>query len=385
MNFDLNADQLALQESLQRFLAGEYDFERRRKILRAPLGCSEEIWAALAEQGALAIGLPEAHGGFGGPVEVMLIMEEIGKSLVLEPFMSTVVLCGALLAECGSERQQKEIFAGIASGKRRLALGHYEEASRYEMELVETTARIAADRYVLNGAKSVVLDGAVAHQFIVSARLQPEGRLVLLLLDAGTPGVEIIAYRTQDGRNAADLRLRDASVPGANLLESASDPARGSLPAIRRALDRALAALCAEAVGAMEALNAATLEYLKSRRQFGQPIGRFQALQHRMADMFIYATQARSMSLLATGRCTMAEDAPRRNAVSAAKAFIGKAARFVGQEAVQLHGGMGMADELPVSHYFKRLTMINATFGDVDHHVTQVSDAIRETGTEAQP
>ena len=385
MNFDLDADQLALQESLQRFLAGEYDFERRRKILRTPLGCSEATWAALAGQGVLAIGLPEAHGGFGGPVETMLVMEEIGKSLVLEPFMSTVVLCGALLAECASEPQRKEIFAAIASGKRRLALGHYEEASRYDLEFVQTTARSAGDGYVLNGAKSVVLDGAVAHQFIVSARLQPEGRVVLLLLDAGTPGVEIIAYRTQDGRNAADLRLREASVPSANLLGSAGGSAQGSLPAVRRALDRALAALCAEAVGAMEALNAATLEYLKSRRQFGQPIGRFQALQHRMADMFIYATQARSMSLLATGRCAMAAEAPRRNAVCAAKAFIGQAARFVGQQAVQLHGGMGMADELPVSHYFKRLTMINATFGDVDHHVTQVSDAIRVTEIEAQP
>jgi alkylation response protein AidB-like acyl-CoA dehydrogenase len=218
----------------------------------------------------------------------------------------------------------------------------------------------------------------------VSARLQPQGRFVLFLIDAETAGLEVISYRTQDGRNAADLRLRDVSVPGASLLGHNVDNSRGSLPAIRRAIDRALAALCAEAVGAMEALNKATLEYLKSRRQFGQPIGRFQALQHRMADMFIYATQARSMSLLATGRCAMAEDAPRRNALSSAKSFIGKAARIVGQEAVQLHGAMGMADELPVSHYFKRLTMINATFGDVDHHVTLVGDTMGDMHAEAQ-
>jgi alkylation response protein AidB-like acyl-CoA dehydrogenase len=294
------------------------------------------------------------------------------------------VLCGALIAECGSVEQQQEIFAGIASGKLRLALGHYEEAARYEIDLIETTARLAGDRYVLNGAKSVVLDGGVAHQFIVSARLQPRGELVLFLIDAETAGLEVISYRTQDGRNAADLRLRHVNVPGASLLGQSAGNSGASLPAIRRAVDRAIAALCAEAVGAMEALNSATLAYAKTRKQFGQPIGRFQALQHRMADMFIYATQARSMSLLATGRCALSEDVPRRHAVSAAKAFIGKAARFVGQEAVQLHGGMGMADELPVSHYFKRLTMINATFGDVDHHVTRVSDAMDDTKAEVE-
>jgi alkylation response protein AidB-like acyl-CoA dehydrogenase len=301
----------------------------------------------------------------------MLVMEEIGKSLVLEPFLSTVVLCGSVLAERGSDAQQRELFATIANGSRRLAFAHYEEGARYDTEFVETRARAAGDSYLLEGLKPVVLDGGVANLFIVSARLQPEGRLLLFLLDPRTPGLEITAYRTQDGRNAADLRLRDARIPAVALLGNAD-----ALPAIRHAIDRANAALCAEAVGAMEALNRATLEYLKSRRQFGQPIGRFQALQHRMADMFIYATQARSMSLLATGRSSMADAAARRHAISAAKAFIGNAARFIGQEAVQLHGGMGMADELPVSHYFKRLTMINATFGDVDHHVTAVSDAI---------
>jgi alkylation response protein AidB-like acyl-CoA dehydrogenase len=375
VNFDLSADQIALQESMQRFLAGEYDFERRRAILRSPLGFSKNIWKSLAEQGALAIGLPEAHGGFGGPVEVMLVMEEIGKSLVLEPFMSTVVLCGSLIADRGTSEQQAQILAGIASGERRLALGHYEERSRYDIDFIETHAHAVADSYVLAGAKTVVLDGAVANLLIVSARLQPDGRLMLFLLDPRHPGVEVTSYRTQDGRNAADLRLCDVRVPAENVLGDSAD----ALAAIRHAIDRAIAALCAEAVGAMEALNQATLVYLKSRRQFGQPIGRFQALQHRMADMFVFASQARSMSLLATGRCAVAEAAPRQRTISAAKAFIGKAARSIGQEAVQLHGGMGIADELPVSHYFKRLTMINATFGDVAHHVTLVSDAIHES------
>jgi alkylation response protein AidB-like acyl-CoA dehydrogenase len=374
MDFELSADQVTLQQSLQRFLAGEYDFEKRRAILRSPLGFSGAIWKSLAAQGALAIGLPEAHGGFGGPVETMLVMEEIGKALVLEPFMSTVVLCGSLVAACGSEKQQAALFAGIAGGEERLALAHYEERGRYDIEFIETTAAASGDSFLLSGSKAVALDGGVATRFIVSARLQPRGPLILFLLDAKTAGLTVTSYRTQDGRSASDLTLDKVKVPASGVLGAAKD----SMAAVRHAIDRANAALCAEAVGAMEALNQATLDYAKTRVQFGQPIGRFQALQHRMADMFVYATQARSMSLLATGRSESPDEAQRRVAIAAAKAFIGKAARSIGQEAVQLHGGMGMADELAVSHYFKRLTLINATFGDVEHHVTTVSDAIRD-------
>jgi len=376
MQFELDADQTALQESLRRFFAQEYDFESRRGFLAAPHGTSAAIWQSLADQGALAIAIPEEHGGFGGPVETMLVMEEIGRALVLEPYLSTLVLCGSLLAARGRADQQADWFVRIAAGNGKLALAHTERDARYTLGFVSTTARLSGDGYVLNGTKSTVLDGAVADQFLVSARLQPHGQVVAFFVDPRAPGLERVSYRTQDGRTAADLTLRDVKVARESLLGDESD----ALPAIERSIERGIAALCAEAVGAIEALNHATLEYTKSRKQFGQPIARFQALQHRMADMFVFATQARSMALLATGRCSTADAALRHHDISAAKAFIGKAARFIGQQAVQLHGGMGIADELSVSHYFKRLTMINATFGDTDHHVAAISEGILAEG-----
>jgi alkylation response protein AidB-like acyl-CoA dehydrogenase len=375
MQFELDTDQSALQESLRRFFAQEYDFDLRRVFLASPHGTSAVVWHSLAEQGALSIGIPEQHGGFGGPVEIMLVMEEIGRALVLEPYLSTIVLGSSLIAARGRPDQQAELFARVAGGNCRLALAHSEPDARYAIDFVGTTAHATGNSYVLNGTKSTVLDGAVADHFLVSARL-PQGQVAVFLVDPNAAGLERVSYRTQDGRSAADLELRDVKVPRANLLGDESD----ARPAIEHAIEHGIAALCAEAVGAIEALNHATLEYTKSRKQFGQPIARFQALQHRMADMFVYATQARSMALLATGRCSTADATLRRHDISAAKAFIGKAARFIGQQAVQLHGGMGIADELSVSHYFKRLTMINATFGDVDHHVTAISEGILAEG-----
>lgn len=376
MQFELDADQTALQESLRRFFAREYDFELRRGFLASPQGTSAPIWKSLAGQGALAIGIPEEHGGFGGPVDIMLVMEEIGRALVLEPYLSTVVLCGSLLASRGRPDQQAELFPRVAAGGCKLAFAHSEPEARYALDFIGTTARALGDTYVLNGVKSTVFDGAVADHFLVSARLASRGQVAVFLVDPRAGGLECVRYRTQDGRTAADLTLRDVRVPRTSLLGDESD----ALPAIERTVEHGIAALCAEAVGAIDALNQATLEYTKSRKQFGQPIARFQALQHRMADMFVFATQARSMALLATGRCSTTDATLRRHDIGAAKAFIGKAARFVGQQAVQLHGGMGIADELAVSHYFKRLTMINATFGDVDHHVAAISDGILAEG-----
>ncbi|HEY1282978.1 MAG TPA: acyl-CoA dehydrogenase family protein [Steroidobacteraceae bacterium] len=376
MQFELDADQTALQESLRRFFSREYDFELRRGFLASPHGTSASIWQSLAEQGALAIAIPEEHGGFGGPVETMLVMEEIGRALVLEPYLSTVVLCASLLAARGRPEQQAEWLGRIAAGNCKLALAHSEPDARYELHFIGTKARASGDHYLLNGVKSTVLDGAVADCFLVSARLQPRAEVAVFLVDAQAAGLERVSYRTQDGRTAADLTLRDVKVPRTNLLGDESH----AMASIERSVERGIAALCAEAVGAIEAVNHATLEYTKSRKQFGQPIARFQALQHRMADMFVLATQARSMALLATGRCNTEDAAVRRHDISAAKAFIGKAARFVGQQAVQLHGGMGIADELSVSHYFKRLTMIGVTFGDIDHHVATISNAILAEG-----
>ncbi|HYJ42057.1 MAG TPA: acyl-CoA dehydrogenase family protein [Steroidobacteraceae bacterium] len=378
MQFEFNEEQLALQESVRRFLTERYDFETRRNSLAKPTGSSDEIWQAFAEQGFLSIGLPEAHGGIGGATELMLTMEEIGRALVLEPYLSTVALCAPLIADHGTDSQQADLLPRVAAGGLKLALAHGEAEARYA-STVRTEARRAGDSYVLNGAKATVPDGAVADLLLVSARMKDgAGKdLAVFLVDPNAPGVRLVRYRTQDGRSAADVFFDDVKLPAGEKMLGVGD----ATAAIERAVQRGIAALCAEAVGAMEAANATTIEYTKSRKQFGQPIGRFQALQHRMADMYVQATQARSMSILATGRCAAqgmekGDEALRRRDVSAAKCYVGKAARFVGQQAVQLHGGMGMADELAVSHYFKRLTMIDMTFGDSTHHLAVVSDSI---------
>ena len=370
MDFALNDDQQMLQAAVQRFVADEYSFERRNEVLETQHGCSERVWQRLAAQGLLSIGLPEEQGGLGGPVETMVVMEQLGAGLVLEPFLSTVVLGGGLITRHGSPMQQSEFLPRIVEGSCRVALAHHEPGARYVLDHVNMRARESGDAVALTGTKTVSLDAAVATLLIVSARDESSDALSLFLVDPQTPGVELVRYRTQDGRSAADVTLRGAHFSKSHMLG-----ARGEgLAALERALDYATAALCAEAVGIMEALNAKTLEHLKSRVQFGQPIGRFQVLQHRMADLFVMAVQARSMSLLATGRCSSPDRALRRHDIAAAKAFIGKAARFIGQQAVQLHGGMGLSAELIVSHYFKRLTMIDATFGDADHHRGVLSD-----------
>jgi alkylation response protein AidB-like acyl-CoA dehydrogenase len=377
MQFEFNDDQLALQDSVRRFFTERYDFETRRGCLAQPAGSSNEIWQAFAEQGFLSIGLPEAHGGIGGATELMLTMEEIGRALVLEPYLSTVALCAPLVADHGTEAQQADLLPRVASGSLKLALAHGEAEARYA-STVRTEAHHDGDSYVLNGEKATVLDGGVADLLLVSAQMKDRaGKLLaVFLVDPNAPGVRLVRYRTQDGRSAADVFFNDVKLPADQMLGVGD-----ATEALERAVQRGIAALCAEAVGAMEATNATTIEYTKSRKQFGQPIGRFQALQHRMADMFVQATQARSMSILATGRCAAhavehGDSALRRRDVSMAKCYVGKAARFVGQQAVQLHGGMGMADELAVSHYFKRLTMIDMTFGDATHHLAAVSDAI---------
>jgi alkylation response protein AidB-like acyl-CoA dehydrogenase len=373
MDFEFTEDQAMLRDSVRRLITHEYTFERRHAILGSQHGFSAEIWNLLARQGILAVGFPEEAGGYGGATEIMLVMEELGRGLVLEPFMSTVVLSGSLIRHHGTVAQRARLLPKIATGDCRVALAHHEAGARYVLDHVSTTASRGKGSYVLNGSKAVILDAPVADLLIVSARDESAGGLSLFLVEPRAQGLQLSPYRTQDGRSAADLTLQNVKVPTAARLGSPGF----ALSALEQAVDCALAALCAEAVGVMEAVNENTLQYLNTRRQFGQPIGRFQVLQHRMADMFLMATQAKSMSYLATGRCRDPDRSERRRALSAAKAYVGKAARFVGQQAVQLHGGMGMSAELPISHYFKRLTMINATFGDVDHHVGAFSDLLR--------
>jgi alkylation response protein AidB-like acyl-CoA dehydrogenase len=370
MNFDLTEEQQLLADSLKRYLANEYSIDARAKIVDSPTGSSDAVWAAFAEMGLLGVPFAEEHGGFGGTaVDVMLVMEALGEGLVVEPYWVNVGLAGRLVARGGSVAQQKRILPELIQGKHRLAFAHTERAARYDLRHVATRARRSGPGFVLEGEKRAVLHGASADTLIVSARTSggdtDSAGISLFLVDRAAQGVTVKEYRTIDELRAADVWLSGVSVGAEAQL---GDEGR-ALPLIEDAADYATALLCAEAVGAIRFANEATLEYLKTRRQFGVPIGSFQALQHRMVDMVISYEQARSMACLACVKVDGAPPAERRHAVSAAKIKVADACRHVSQEAVQLHGGMGMTEELKISHTFRRLTMIAQTFGDAEHHL----------------
>ncbi len=363
----LTDEQQQFRDSLQRLLRTDYSFERRRGIAASASGWSEATWGALAELGVLALPLPEAHGGFGGgAMDVLVVMEECGRALLLEPYLATVVMGAGLIARTGTEAQRAALLPAVAAGERRLALAHYEPGGRYALDALATEARLAGEGWVISGEKAHVLHGATADQLIVSART-PRG-VSLFLVERGAPGLEVHDHPQYDAQRAVTIRLADVRVgAGALLGEEGTATA-----AIEYTIDAAIAAVCAEAVGAMSALLEATGQYLKTRKQFGVPIGSFQVLQHRMADMLLETEKARSMALLAASRLADATRDERRRIVSAAKVKVSEAARFVGQQAVQLHGGIGVTDEFAVGHYFKRLTMIELAFGDVDYHLGEV-------------
>ena len=376
MDFKLTEEQEQLRDTLVRFVQKEYAFEKRKAILKSKDGFSREAWKQLAEMGLTALGLPEQHGGLpGNAVDTMVVMEVFGRGLVVEPYFATIVLGADLVAQAGSAEQKSAILPEVAEGRRLLAFAHGEPGSRYDITQVASTAKKQGDGYAISGEKSVVLHGAQADTLVVSARTSgkenDEKGISLFLVDRKAPGVTVKDYPTHDGQRAADIGFKNAR---AALLGKEGDGAKW----VERAIMRGCAALCAEAVGSMAALNEITLAYTKTRKQFGVPIGSFQVLQHRMADMLMYTEQARSMMYLAATKADAADAAERRRAIAACKALIGQAGRFVGQQAVQLHGGIGVTDEANVSHYFKRLTMINATFGDADHHLGAFSDGLLE-------
>jgi alkylation response protein AidB-like acyl-CoA dehydrogenase len=375
VDFRYTEEQQALQDTLRRFIARDYDFSRRRALARSPLGYSREAWDRYAELGLLALPFPEEFGGLGGNgVDIMVVMEQIGHGLLLEPYLSTVVLCGGLIRDAASETVKNALLPRIAAGKLQIALAAYEAAGRYDLAHVACIAVKNGDGWSLSGRKSVVLDAPSADTFLVSARSSGQvgdtDGVSLFLVGRDAPGLTMFAYPTQSGGRAADLLLADVPVGSAAVIGT---PER-ALGIIERAVDSSIAALCAEALGIVTALNQATLSYLKSRKQFGVPIGAFQALQHRMAEMYIAEEQARSMAIIAAVHAGDDDVAERRRAISGAKAYVGQAARFVGQQAVQLHGAMGVVDEFIVSHYFKRLTMIDMCMGDADFHLARFGD-----------
>jgi alkylation response protein AidB-like acyl-CoA dehydrogenase len=377
MDFNYSNEQLALQDTLRRFIGRDYGFERRRELARSALGFSAEGWAQYADLGLLSLPFPEEFGGLGGnAVDIMLVMELIGRGLLLEPYLSTIVLCGGLIRDAAAEPLKRALLPRIGAGELKLALACYEAAGRYDLSQVACAAVRSGAGWRLSGRKTVVLDAPSADYFLVSARTgghagEHQGISVFMVAREAS-GATLHAYPTQSGGRAADLRLEDVTLDADALIGAPG----GGLAIIERAVDRGVAALCAEAVGIITALNEATLDYLKTRKQFGVPIGKFQALQHRMADLFIAAEQARSMALLAAVYADSDDAAERRRAASGAKAYVGQAARLVGQQAVQMHGAMGVVDDHIVSHYFKRLTMISSSLGDVDFHFARFSDLL---------
>jgi pimeloyl-CoA dehydrogenase small subunit len=374
MDFDFTEEQRLLKESVDRFISDRYDFEQRKAFAKNDTGYAQENWSQFAELGLLAIPFAEEHGGFGGgPVETMIVMEAFGRGLVLEPYFSTIVLGGGLLRHGGSDAQKSEFIPKIASGELRLAFAHGERQSRYDLADVETRARKSGAGYVIEGEKSLVLNGDSADMLIVSARLSGDRRdrngIGLFLVDANAKGVSRRGYPTQDGLRAAEISLSGVEVAGARVISE------NGLPIVERVVDEAIAALAAEAVGAMAEMHALTVDYLKTRKQFGVTIGSFQALQHRSVDMFVALEQARSMAMFATMMSAEDDAGFRSRATSAAKVQIGRSAKIVGQGAIQLHGGVGMTMELKVGHYFKRATMIDVLFGDADHHLAKLAEA----------
>jgi pimeloyl-CoA dehydrogenase small subunit len=376
MDFELTTDQQMLADGLGRLLTERYDFEHRKAHLFGSPGWSREMWSRYAEMGLLGLPFAEADGGLGGgPVETMIVSEAFGRALALEPYISTVLLAGGCLRGAGTPAQRAELVPRIAEGSELLAFAHVERQARYDLADVTTTAHRqdgTAD-WALNGAKSFVLHADTADKLIVSARVAGKQRdrsgLALFLLDSNTPGISRRAYVMQDGMRAADVTFSNVRVSNEALLGRAGH----ALPIIERVVDCTIAALCAESVGAMTRAHELTVDYLKVRKQFGTTIGSFQALQHRAVDMLVMIEQARSLSMYATMMAEDADPKARAQAVSAAKAYVGRAGKLVGEQAIQLHGGIGVTEECAVGHYYRRLTMIDILFGDSAHHLAAVA------------
>src|ERR1700749_2587586 len=376
MDFDLSEEQRLLKDSVDGLLTDSYEFEQRKKYMKEKGGWSQAIWSKLAEQGLLGLPFAEEDGGFGaGAVETMIVMEALGKALVLEPYLATVVIGGGFLRRGGSAAQKAAYLPSIIDGSKTMAFAQLEKHSRYDLADITTTAKKKGDGWVIDGEKFVVINGENADTLIVTARTKGNRRdksgIGVFIVPADTKGVTRKGYPTQDGLHAADITFTGVEV-GADA--AIGDP-ENALALIERVVDEARTAMCAEAVGAMDESLKTTVEYIKTRKQFGVAIRTFQALQHRASDMFVALEQARSMSMFATMAADFDDAKERARAVAAAKVQIGKSGKFVGQQSIQLHGGIGMTQEAKIGHYFKRLSMIENTFGDTDYHLRRVTSS----------
>jgi alkylation response protein AidB-like acyl-CoA dehydrogenase len=390
MDIQLTEEQELLRSSVQRLLRDRYDFDARRKIVATDEGWSRAHWKAFVELGLCAAPFKESAGGLGGgPLTTMIIMKEFGRNLVVEPFFETVVLAGGLIEDIGSRVQRDHFLPDIMTGESIWALAWAEGRSRYDFNNIATTARRQGENYVLSGTKAAVIGAPWADKLIVSARISGSPRdrsgLSLFVVDRHSASLHLQGFKTIDGRRAAEVALMNVEVPASQLLGTEGE----GVAALEACRDRAIAALCAEAVGAMTELNAATLEYSKTRKQFGVTLGSFQVLQHRMVDMFIALEEAVSLTQH-LNLCLAAGEPNGSRLASGAKTKVGYAARFIAEQAIQLHGGMGMSDELNVGHYFKRISAINVQFGDPTYHLMRYaqqdesnvsSEAVRRTAS----
>lgn len=372
MDFSFNEEQQMLLDTTRRFVAERYSFEHRNQVRASTEGWSREVWAQLADLGLLTINIPEEDGGIGaGPVGTMLVGHAIGEGMLLEPFWSSAVLATHAIVALGSGEQKARLLPALASGESIAVLAHDEASTRFDAMNIETRAVQGNEGWQLSGRKSVVYHAPAANILLVSARAGDE--IAVFAVPADAAGVSLAPCTTVDEQRAADVGFDKVKLPSDSRLGGDAGEA------LQAVLDYGLAALCAEAFGAMDRILAATISYSRSRVQFGAPIGSFQALQHRMAEMLMHLEQARSMSYLATSRCLDADAGSRGATLSAAKALMGQAARYIGQQAVQLHGGMGMTDELDVSHYFKRLLAFELRCGSTDMHLESYRLALRAT------
>ena len=369
MDFTFNEEQTLIQDQVDQFVQKEYDWETRQSLSNSDLGFGESNWQKFAELGWLGISVSEDSGGFGGSaIESMLIMEAFGKGLVVEPFLETMIMAGSLIDDYGSDEQKSSILEPAISGEMHLALAYAEPQSRFNLSDVVTEAKAEGENYILNGYKSVVMNGPSANKIIISARTSSsqldENGITLFIVDSDSKGLSKTNYKTVDGRRASDLTIENVSVSKDNIIGNLDS----GFEILDSAIDKAILAISAEAVGAMEVLYKTTVEYTKTREQFGTSIGKFQVLQHRMVDMFMEYEQCKSLLYMATMKHE--EGAPdAKKAISGLKYQVGKAGKFIGQQAVQLHGGMGVTDELNVGHYFKRLTTVGTIFGNTDYHL----------------
>jgi pimeloyl-CoA dehydrogenase small subunit len=377
MDFDLTEDQRLLTDSLSRLLADRYGFAQRRAYIKEPKGYSTEMWQQYATLGLLGLAFEEQYGGFGGnAVDVMLVMEAFGRALILEPYLSTVVLAGTALRHGGTEAQRADLIPQIIDGSLTLAFAHHELEARYDLADVQTTARRSGANWVLEGTKTVVLHGDSADHLVVSARTaggRGDGAgITLFLVDAEANGVARRAFKLRDGTPAAEISFDSVSVFDNAVLGQVGN----GMAVITRVAEAGIAATAADAVGAMAQAHEMTLEYLKTRQQFGRPIGQNQVMQHRSAEMLIEVEQARSMAMLAAMMVDEPNAAERARNIAMAKVGVGQSGRFVSQNSVQLHGGIGMTEEYAVGHYFRRIMVFEHTFGDTAHHLAMLTDQV---------